>query len=362
GGTVVVRKANARAAYLKHGYLTDAVQQLRIAETVEGRSRAASALGLARDRSATPHLIAGLADESAEVRRTCVSALAQLKDPSAVEPLRALYGRDSTPGMPKLIGKAIEACLSGLRDEEFALEPPLRLKPRSAREREQASPPQFEPSQSESAGVGMTASSVALANGVSEQSDVLGLAELATERYAPGQSEFEVDGDGLDAAAASALTDESLREICAAFDDERPEVRNGAANALYVVSRSDPAALKRAIEGTSPERRRRMGLAIATAGVAEDAITRLTNGNQGESYGAFSILFLMATAGEFGPLVHAVENHPNMAARLAVVNLLALCGSPAALQALRQTTARTGLPPEVQVALIDALFQLNSRG
>ena len=83
------------------------------------------------------------------------------------------------------------------------------------------------------------------------------------------------------------------------------------------------ASLTRALREAQPDRRRRIGAAFAGSGLASQAINGLSGEGREVTYDAFTILFLMAKAGEVQPLIETIENHSNIAVRLAVTKLLA---------------------------------------
>src|SRR3989442_5451280 len=76
---------------------------------------------------------------------------------------------------------------------------------------------------------------------------------------------------------------------------------------------------------------------------------------------AYALHFLMSKAGEFQPLMRAIEEHPNTEARLAVVKLLALSGQPEVLPAFRRMAVRGSLPAEVRSAVMEAIYQITSQ-
>ena len=105
------RRERAREAFIKSGYFDDATRDLRVAEAPAERASAARKLALARDKEATPHLVAALEDEAPEVRRAAVEALADLRDPAAIAPLNDLLSVEKDRKVPHaLIRHAIEAC------------------------------------------------------------------------------------------------------------------------------------------------------------------------------------------------------------------------------------------------------------
>jgi hypothetical protein len=59
--------------------------------------------------------------------------------------------------------------------------------------------------------------------------------------------------------------------------------------------------------------------------------------------------------------MRAIEDHPNIEVRLAVVKLLALSGQPDILPAFRRMAVRGSLPPEVRTAVMEAIYQITSQ-
>lgn len=155
--------------------------------------------------------------------------------------------------------------------------------------------------------------------------------------------------------------EDAFRHIGAAFDDQSAEVRNAAARALFEWQEDRAAAFTRALREASPERRRKIGSAIATSGLANEAIRNLTGESRDKTYDAFSLLFLMSKAGETQPLMRAIEEHLNIEVRLAVVKLLALSGQADILPAFRRMAVRGSLPPEVRAAVMEAIYQISSQ-
>ncbi|HSP62006.1 MAG TPA: HEAT repeat domain-containing protein, partial [Pyrinomonadaceae bacterium] len=155
--------------------------------------------------------------------------------------------------------------------------------------------------------------------------------------------------------------EDAFRHINTAFDDQSVEVRSTAARALFDSQDDRAAAFTRALREAPPARRRKIGAAIATSGLAQEAIRNLTGESRDTTYDAFSLLFLMSKAGEVQPLMRAIEDHPNIEVRLAVVKLLALSGQPDVLPAFRRMAVRGSLPPEVRSAVMEAIYQITSQ-
>ncbi len=155
--------------------------------------------------------------------------------------------------------------------------------------------------------------------------------------------------------------DDAFRCITRAFDDQSVDVRNAAANALFELQPDRAASFTRALREGTPERRRRIGQALAGSGLAQDAVGNLTGESREKTYDAFSLLFLMAKAGEVQPLMQAIEDYPNVEVRIAVVKLLALSGQPEIVPAFRRMAVRGSLPSEVRSAVMEAIYQISSQ-
>ena len=120
---------------------------------------------------------------------------------------------------------------------------------------------------------------------------------------------------------------EAFPLIAECFDDHSVHVRNAAARALCQL---EPAKtidyFNRAIEEGSEERKRNIGNAIGTSGLAQESIDNLASESRDATYKALSILFVMAKTGATEPLVRAIEEHENDEVRKAVVKLMTLSG------------------------------------
>ncbi|HZG51198.1 MAG TPA: HEAT repeat domain-containing protein, partial [Pyrinomonadaceae bacterium] len=156
-------------------------------------------------------------------------------------------------------------------------------------------------------------------------------------------------------------TDEAFEQICAAFDDPAGEVRNAAARAIYDMNEDRADSFTRALRESPVERRRQIGAALSGSGLADEAIGNLTGESRDKTYDAFSLLFLMAKAGEVAPLIRAIESHHDNEVRLAVVKLLALSGQHEILPSFRRLAVRGSLPTEVRSAVMEAIYQISSQ-
>jgi len=153
-----------------------------------------------------------------------------------------------------------------------------------------------------------------------------------------------------------------LEAITESLEDSSREVRNAAVRALYGVNPEYAASFfNGALREGPPERRRRIGAALAGSGLVSEAIQHLKSGRQKNTYSIISLLFLVAKAGEVQPLVSVLENHPSIELRLALIELLALSGDAAILPTFRRLALRSSVPSEVRSAIMEAIYQISSQ-
>jgi len=208
---------------------------------------------------------------------------------------------------------------------------------------------------------------LSLENIVAEPAKPISVGDTVADDVIPADiSERLQSADSSQRAAAlvdlaEAGGDESFTLITKSFDDPSVEVRNAAARALYSLQPDLAASFTRALREASAERRRKIGAAIAASGLAANAINSLTGEGRDRTYSAFSILFLMAKAGEVQPLMQAVAKHPNVEVRLTSVKLLSLSNQHQILPGLRTLASRDALPAEVHTAVMEAIYQLSNQ-
>ncbi len=154
--------------------------------------------------------------------------------------------------------------------------------------------------------------------------------------------------------ATENANDEEARfhALCADFDNPSQSVRESAIYALGQLGASHNTAIARALRDAPFVRGRRIGAAIASSGLADEAVGHLTSTDE-KYYDALSLLLLMMKAGEAQPLLRAVKEHPNNNVRIAVISLLALSRQEEILSELHHLAFP--LPPEVRSALLTAL-------
>lgn len=176
----------------------------------------------------------------------------------------------------------------------------------------------------------------------------------------PAQAAHIAEQVTLSASSSSELEAETASpDVHALFDDPAEEVRNRAARALYEQRADRVGAFTAAIREADPERRRKIGAAIASSGLAKECIGQLTGSSSESAIEAFSLLFLMLKAGEIEPLMTAVSKHPETEVRLAVIRLFALSEDAELLPLLRRLSSQGALPVRVRSALKQTIYQLS---
>jgi hypothetical protein len=155
-------------------------------------------------------------------------------------------------------------------------------------------------------------------------------------------------------------SDDAFSKIGAAFDDPAQEVRDAAARSLFNFSADRVTSFKRIMQESSTERRRRIGAAIVSSGMASEAIGDLSGASGEKAYDALLVLSLMAKAGEVQSLVNTIEEHPSTEVRLALVKLLALSGQQEVVSAFRKLATRDQLPIAVRSSIMEAIYQINN--
>jgi hypothetical protein len=154
--------------------------------------------------------------------------------------------------------------------------------------------------------------------------------------------------------------DEAFYLITDLFDDSSTGVRNAAALALNQIKPNRVASFTRAFREASAERRPHISAALNGSGLAAQAIESLTGKNREKTYDAFSILFLMAKAGEVEMLLQTIERHPDTDVQLSVIKLLTFCNQPEIIPAFRNLAIRGALSTKVRSAVMAAIYQISS--
>jgi HEAT repeat protein len=196
------------------------------------------------------------------------------------------------------------------------------------------------------------------------------------ERAAAAHSlaQFQVQ-HAVDALAAMAARDESpmvratavaslgtinhesvFTHVLIAMGDE---VRAAAARSLSRLDFDRADAYVRVMEMANVAKLHEVSKACVKAGLAAQAVDRLTSEDRRQAYEAFALLSLVAKAGECAPLLEAIEHHGDIDVRFAAIRLLAMMGQPADIVGpLRSLATRGNIPKKLSIAILDAVYRV----
>jgi HEAT repeat protein len=147
--------------------------------------------------------------------------------------------------------------------------------------------------------------------------------------------------------------------VIAALADEAREVRAAAARSLSRMSFDRAEGYVRLIETADAETLRRVAVACIKAGMVAQAIDRMISEDRRLAYEAFSLLSLLAKAGEIEPLLAAIADHGELHVRLSLIRLLGATGQPEVAEELRRLAVRDGVPEKVRSALMEVLYKMD---
>lgn len=365
-------RRRARQALEEYGFLARHSASLLLAQDACERASAARTLGEIGQPAALPFLLEALYDGEAIVRTQAVGSIGALRLPSAIGALLDMARR--YPEMPvALLSQTLSACsldcieidgvyesqhplLSGETEGGFngeikRLEPSVAYEPLPEFLEDETLAEALERLENTDVEV-RTAAARRLAQ-FQTQASVLALTALAAR-----------DAEAVVRAAAVASLGEIDHEsvfapVLMAFVDEAREVQAAAARALSRLSFNRADAYARIIETADEEALGNVARACIKARMATQAIDRLASEDRRQAYEAFSLVSLLAKAGEFGPVLDAIAEHRDEAVRMAAIRLLGITGRPEVAQHFRQLAVRDGLPEKVRTSLLEVVYKID---
>ena len=160
---------------------------------------------------------------------------------------------------------------------------------------------------------------------------------------------------GISAPACADHFDRIAASLIESSDQQRPTI----IRELYNLDPERAASyLNMVLQGATQEERLQIGAALQKSGLISEAIENLTGSNHGNSYRAFSLLFLIAKAGTFEPLMRVIEDHPNIELRLALIRLLGTSGAPDLPRELKRLLTKKSMPAQLSLAIREVTTQL----
>jgi HEAT repeat protein len=365
-------KRRAREALEDYGYVARQSAALLLSTDAYERASAARILGEVQSASSLPFLLEALYDSEQIVRTQAVTSIGALKLPSAIGALLDMARR--YPDMPaSLVSRALSDCsvesldfMDSMPSGNFLLNSGeegmftgeiTRLEPATDFE---ALPEWLEDEslaealeRLASADIeARTAAAVSLAQ-YQVQRSVDALTALAGRDSEPSVRAAAVNSLGV-------IDHESVfAPILMAFVDESREVRAAAARALSRLNFNRADAYVRLIESADAETLAGVAHACIDAGMAKQAVERLASEDRRQAYEAFTLLALLARAGENAPILEAIGGHRSEDVRLAAIKVLGIFGRPEVLQSLRELAVADAIPESVRMALMEVVYKID---
>ncbi len=365
-------KRRAREALEDYGYVARQSAALLLSTDAYERASAARVLGEVQSATSLPFLLEALYDPEQIVRTQAVTSIGSLKLPSAIGALLDMARR--YPDMPaNLVSRALSNCsvesldfmdglpsgnlLLGSGEEGMFTGEITRLEPATDFE---ALPEWLEDESLAEALERLastdiearTAAAVSLAQ-YQVQRSVDALTALAGQDPEPSVRAAAVNSLGV-------IDHESVfAPILMAFVDEAREVRAAAARALSRLNFNRADAYVRLIESADAETLASVARACVGAGMAKQAIERLASEDRRQAYEAFTLLSLLARAGENAPILEAIGGHRSDDVRLAAIKVLGIFGRPEVLPNLRELAVTDGIPESVRMALMEVVYKID---
>lgn len=366
-------RRRARTALEEYGFVARQSAMLLLAPEAYERASAARVLGEIRSSSSLPFLLEALYDPEGVVRNEVVTSLGSLRLPRAIGALIDLARR--YPEMPStLLRPALNACsvetlelAPGEQPEIINYVLPSKGTSftgdigglESPQEVEQL--PEWLEDESLADALERLSSTDIEARTLAAQK----LAQFQVQRSVDALAAMSAcDIEPVVRAAAvtslGAVDHESVfAPVLMALADEAREVRAAAARSLSRLSFDRADAYVRVIEVANKEMLRGVARACVKAGLAAQALDRLTSEDRRQAYEAFSLLSLVVKSGEISLVLEAIASHTDLNVRLAAIKLLCMMGRTSELaEPLRRLAGRDSMPEKVRVAIHEAVSHI----
>ena len=362
-------RRRARMALEDYGFVARACAALLLGGETFERVSAARALGDMKSAQALPFLTEALYDHDPLVRTECVQSLGSLGLPTAIGALLDVARRhQDIPAA--VLGPALTACSVESLELDWNA-------PAAARVPFEAEEP--ETSGSNTRALVPVADYEELPESVEDEAFVVALVRIestdAESRVNAAQhlAQFQVRRavtalaaaarhDAEDAVRSAAVNSLGLinhesvfASVIMALADEAREVRAAAARALSRLSFERAEAYVRVAETADMSMLRDVAHACVKAGLAAQAVGRLTSEDRRQAYEAFSLLSLCIGGGEMGPLLDAIGSHRDDEASLTCIQLLGDSLTPEVCERLRRLAAESGMPERVRRSILETV-------
>ncbi|HEX8720223.1 MAG TPA: HEAT repeat domain-containing protein [Pyrinomonadaceae bacterium] len=357
-------RRRARTALEDYGFVARSCAALLLGSETFERVSAARTLGDMRSSQALPFLTEALYDHDPVVRTECIQSLGALGLPSAIGALLDVARRhQDVPA--SVLGPALTAC--SVESLELSWDSPAASRSFDGTVCE-AQPaggdvrtivPAFEGYEELPEYVHDEALDAALVRLDSTDAETRAtaaqqLAQFQVRRAVAALA--HAAGADAEASVRSAavnslglINHESVfAAVIVALADEAREVRAAAARALSRLNFDRADAYVRLAETADARTSREVARACVKAGLAAQAVGRLTSEDRRQAYEAFSLLSLCVRGGEAQPLVEAVESHRDINTRLTCVQLLGDVRGEGVLEQLALLADNSAVPEQVR--------------
>jgi HEAT repeat protein len=362
-------RRRARMALEDYGYVARSCASLLLSSETFERVSAARALADMRSSQALPFLTEALYDLDPVVRNECVQSLGALGLPSAIGALLDVARRHKDVPA-SVLGPALTSC--SVESLELSWDSPEVSRTFAAAEADGRGGevrtlvpavesyeelPEFIEDETLSAALVRLESTDAESRATAAQQlaqfqvrrAVAALASAAREDAEPAVRSAAVTSLGL-------INHESVfGHVIVALADEAREVRAAAARALSRLSFDRADAYIRLVETADTRTLCDVAHACLKAGLAAQAIGRLTSEDRRQAYEAFALLSLCVSGGEAQPVVDAVETHRDIDTRLTCIQLLGDSRQPEVAEQLRRLAGNAGVPDRVRRSILETV-------
>jgi HEAT repeat protein len=363
-------RRRVRMALEDYGFVARSCAALLLSTENYERVSAARTLGEMKSAQALPFLTEALYDPDSVVRMECVQGLGALGLPSAIGALLDVARRHPDISA-SVVGPALTACsVESLElswdaardsrtfvemDEEEEFTGEVRMLAPVGAEFEEL--PEWIEDESLQGALEKLASSEVESRVHSAQH----LAQFQVRRSVEALAAMALD-DSEPTVRAAAVTslgvinhETVFVHVIIALADEAREVRAAAARSLSRLSFERADAYVRVIETADPRTLRQVAQACIKAGIASQAISRLASEDRRQAYEAFSLLSLVARAGETQPILDTIECHRDIEVRLVCIRLLDVTRQSTLAEQLLRIAGNGGVPERVRRAILETV-------
>lgn len=364
-------RRRVRTALEDYGFVARSCAALLLGAESFERAIAARTLGEMRSAQALPFLTEALYDADPIVRMECVQGLGALGLPSAIGALLDVARRHPdlnasvlSPALTACSVESLELSIDSMGESSaFASAGADDGGGFAGAFRGLSRPSEFEalPEWVEDETLQGALENLASAKVESRVLSAQHLAQFQVRRAVEALAAMAVH-DPETVVRAAAVTSLGLIDhesvfvhVAVALADEAREVRAAAARAVSRLSFDRADAYVRVIESTDEQTLRDVAQACVKAGFTAQAISRLASEDRRQAYEAFSLLSLVAKAGETEPIFETIECNRDIEVRLTCIRLLDLDAQPQLRERLRRIGGNGGVPEKVRRAIIETV-------